>query len=409
MNSRADLGALLTFIIFSILAAMMAGCDSPPSDAVRFEVDLSQLITNGDFYPGADSVGIRGAVRPLSWARSIAMKDPNGDGIYSVEIRFADTAKGKTLDYKFKISGQHDRWESGRNRALVLNGSSRTLNRVFDEPVEELPASLTGDVRFHRDFTSKFLSLDRTIQVYLPPGYDQEENSLRQYPVLYMHDGQNIFDQRSAGAEWNMDEYAEDLIRNNQIEPVIIVGISNTDNRTIEYTPPKNDGAALGGEGGGAVHDNGDAYGRFLVEELLPFINRQYRTLTGPGNTALGGSSLGGLISMYFGLAYPDVFGALLVVSPAVWWNDSQILQIVESMEEPTFQRIWLDMGSDEGDNMLTGARQLKDLLVRNGWEEGENLSYMEAEGATHSERAWSARAESMLRFLYASHGAQDS
>jgi len=402
MHSRADLGAIITFIVFSILTALMAACDAPPSDAVRFEVDLNAQISDGAFIPATDSVGLRGAIRPLSWDKSIPMKDPNADGVYSVEIRFGDSAAGQILDYKFKISGGHDEWETGRNRSVSLTSSAQTVARPFNEPQADLAPSYTGNIRFHRAFTSAFLTEARDIQVYLPPGYDAPENSERQYPVLYMHDGQNIFDQRSAGAEWNVDESAERLITAGKIEPLIIVGISSTSNRLSEYTPPAGGSAASHEESGSPSLNSGDDYGRMLTREVVPFINTTYRTLPGPDNTSLGGSSLGGLITLYFGLRYPDSFGSLLVVSPSVWWNDSEILSLLDETRYPAFQRTWVDIGTDEGEAMVAGARKLRDALLAKGWVLDENLTYVEAPAATHSERAWSGRMEDILLYLYA-------
>lgn len=144
----------------------------------------------------------------------------------------------------------------------------------------------------------------------------------------------------------------------------------------------------------------GPQYGRFLVDELLPFINAEYRTQTGPAHTAVGGSSLGGLISMYLGLEYPDVFGHLAVISPSVWWDQRVILSMVADKPKSA-QRIWLDMGTAEGAGMLNGARDLKAALEVKGWQEGVDLAYMEDADATHSETAWAGRAEAILRFLF--------
>lgn len=145
----------------------------------------------------------------------------------------------------------------------------------------------------------------------------------------------------------------------------------------------------------------GSQYGQFLVEELIPFINAEYRTRTGPAYTAVGGSSLGGLISMYLGLEYPDVFGHLAVISPSVWWDERVILSMVADKLK-TDQRIWLDMGTAEGQGMLNGARDLKAALEAKGWQEGTDLAYMEDPDATHSETAWAGRAEAILRYLFA-------
>src|SRR5207244_9393636 len=123
-------------------------------------------------------------------------------------------------------------------------------------------------------------------------------------------------------------------------------------------------------------------------------------------HTGLGGSSLGGLISLYLGLKYPNVFGRIAVVSPSVWWSDNQIVHYTESLpKEPL--RIWLDIGTKEGGNAeaaqrtVDGARLLKETLIKKGWKAEKDLKYCEAAGAGHNERAWAARVEQILEFLF--------
>jgi predicted alpha/beta superfamily hydrolase len=261
--------------------------------------------------------------------------------------------------------------------------------------------TLTGEFRTHKGFHSRFLSADRDVLVYLPPGYDA--NKKQRYPVLYLHDGQNLFDGATSfikGAEWRVDEAAQSLIQSKAIEPVIIVGIYNAGkDRIDEYTPTADAKYKMGGKA--------DLYGRMIVEELKPFIDSTYRTLRDAKNTGLGGSSLGGLVSLYLALKYPNVFGEAAVVSPSVWWDKKMIVREVEAMKKRPRLRIWLDTGTKEGGNKsdaeetTTNARQLRDALVAKGWKEGKDLKYFEAEGAQHNEGAWAQRVEPMLRFLY--------
>jgi len=256
--------------------------------------------------------------------------------------------------------------------------------------------TLTGNFKIHQNFHSRFLSRDRDIVVYLPPDYDKEKT--RRYPVFYMHDGQNLFDGATSfipGQEWRVDETAEKLIKSGLIEPVIIVGIYNAgDQRIDEYTPTKDSQKNIGGKA--------DLYGRLLVEELKPFIDLHYRTLSDPANTGLGGSSLGGLVSLYLGLRYPDKFGKLAIVSPTVWWDNKIILREVESLPSKPNTRIWLDMGTEESKNGIAEARLLRDTLAKKGWSLDSTMLYMEAEGAKHNEAAWAERMEPILKFLFA-------
>jgi predicted alpha/beta superfamily hydrolase len=261
--------------------------------------------------------------------------------------------------------------------------------------------TLTGDIRYHKGFHSKILNNDRDVVVYLPPGYDKDKR--KGYSVLYLQDGQNLFDGATSfipGQEWRVDETAQSIIAAGKIEPLMIVGINNAGkDRVNEYTPAADARYKAGGQA--------DQYGRMLVEELKPFIDANYRTLKDAAHTGIGGSSLGGLVSMYLGLKYKDVFSKVAVVSPSVWWADNQIVHYVEALPQKPKLRIWLDIGTKEGRNpdeakqTTESARVLKETLIRKGWHEGQDLKYFEAEGAEHNERAWAARTDKILEFLF--------
>ncbi len=267
--------------------------------------------------------------------------------------------------------------------------------------VAQQPHTLTGDIRFHKAFHSNILNNNRDVIVYLPPVYEAHKE--KRYSVLYLHDGQNLFDGATSfipGQEWRVDETAQSLIAAGKVEPLIIVGIYNTGkDRVDEYTPAPDAKYKIGGKA--------DLYGRMLVEELKPFIDANYRTLSDARHTGLGGSSLGGLVSLYLGLKYPDVFGLIAVVSPSVWWANNYIVKYVEAERKRPPVRIWLDIGTREGSNAeaaqktVVDARLLKEALIRKGWKPGKDLSYFEADGAEHNERAWAARVESILEFLF--------
>ncbi len=240
--------------------------------------------------------------------------------------------------------------------------------------------------------------------VYLPPDYN-EANSAR-YPVLYMHDGQNLFDAATAfcNQEWGLDELAESLIRAGMVEPLIIVGIYNAgEKRIVEYTHVRD----RRGQGGRARR-----YARFLVEELKPFIDSEYRTLPDTANTGLGGSSLGGLVTLYLGLHYPQLFGKLIVMSPSVWWAHRAILREVRKAQGKFNQKIWLDTGTCEGtapDACVRNVRDLRDALLKRGWTLGRDLRHVEDEGAGHDEKAWGHRMKDALTFLFSSHPGERS
>jgi predicted alpha/beta superfamily hydrolase len=252
--------------------------------------------------------------------------------------------------------------------------------------------TLTGDVRTHDAFHSAFLPRDRSVVVYLPPDYAA---GTTRYPVLYLHDGQNVFDQATAfGDEWRVDETAQQLITARRIEPIIVVGVYNTgEHRVDEYTP-----TARPDKGGGG---HADDYGRMLVEELKPFVDRTYRTLPSAEHTAMGGSSLGGLLTLHLGLRYPMTFGKLAVLSPSVWWDDRVILREVAALQRKLNVRIWLDAGTREGAEVIPDARSLRDALVGKGWEIPKDLMYFEARGGEHNERSWAKRVGPVLKYLF--------
>jgi predicted alpha/beta superfamily hydrolase len=252
-----------------------------------------------------------------------------------------------------------------------------------------------GTLDHIRGFHSDILGNDRDITLYLPPGYGDRDDV--RYPVLYMHDGQNLFEAERAfipGQHWRLGEAADEAIASRTARPMIIVGIDNTGASRIDEYTPTHDPLR---NGGGKAND----YGRMILEELKPAIDGKFRTLPDAPNTALGGSSLGGLATLHLGLTHPDVFGNLAVMSPSVWWHNRAILSDVERFASPQRPRIWLDMGGREGVEGLNDARSLRDLLRSKGWSDDADFSYFEDRRADHSERAWAKRAPAVLEFLF--------
>ena len=259
--------------------------------------------------------------------------------------------------------------------------------------------TLTGNIKRHREFPSKVLGNRRDVLVYLPPDYSRF--SRQRYPVLYLHDGQNVFDAATsfAGVEWGVDETAQRLIRQKLIQPLIIVAISNMgEERVHEYAPtagvitphdhPKKRSRGLAG-----------MYGRFLIQELKPFIDWKYRTKPEGEFTGLGGSSLGGLATLAIGIIFSETFTRLLVMSPSVWWDDFAIIRLLGLVRKKPPLKIWLDMGTAEPG--WEQVHDLRDALIDCGWCHGIDLHYAEIPGAYHSEGAWAMRVEPALRFLF--------
>jgi predicted alpha/beta superfamily hydrolase len=259
--------------------------------------------------------------------------------------------------------------------------------------------TLTGNIQKLRNFRSKILANRRDVLVYLPRGYSRF--SQQRYPVLYLQDGQNVFDAATAFShvEWRVDETAQELIRKKLIQPLIIVAIANTgDERIHEYAPTRgviDDTAKRKKRSRGMARH----YGRFLTEELKPYIDRHYRTKREARDTGLGGSSLGALLTLSIGLWFPDVFQRLIVMSPSVWWDNQVIVKMVDELPQKLPLKIWLDTGTHEPG--WERARLLRDTLVERGWRLYDDLHYMEIEGADHSEGAWAARVDPALRFLF--------
>lgn len=257
-------------------------------------------------------------------------------------------------------------------------------------------AASPGQLRKFEKYRSRFLPRTRDLIVYLPPGY--EENAHSRYPVLYLQDGQNLFDGSTSfipGMDWHVKDTADQLIGQGAIRPLIIVGIYNTGKwRLGEYTPSRDKKM-----GGGKA----DRYGQMLLEEIKPFVESQYRTLSGPANTGLGGSSLGGLLAIYLGLRFPQVFGKLAVLSPSVWWNRGWILNFASRVALPARPRIWLDVGTKEGVRSAENVRRLCSVLVEKGWHEGGDLQFEVISGAEHNEAAWAQRVGPFLQFLFPS------
>lgn len=267
-------------------------------------------------------------------------------------------------------------------------------------PPEALPVADDSPphprLRLHRAFKSRYLADARNVVVYLPPSYEDEPE--RFYPVLYMQDGQNLFDGRTSfipGQTWQMGEHADAAIAADEIEPLVIVGIYNTgDRRIAEYTPDR-DWQMGGGEAA--------SYGLLLTQELMPWIATQYRVRREREATGLGGSSLGGLVTLYLGLRNAQHFGRLAVLSPSVWWNHKSILGFVNEHAPQIWDkpRMWLDVGDREGRRTLQNAEQLNTRLIANGWRPGETLQFERIGGGTHDEASWAARVRPMLRFLF--------
>jgi len=251
-------------------------------------------------------------------------------------------------------------------------------------------------LRLHRAFPSQTLPDKRDLIVYLPPGYDQ--NPERSYPVLYLQDGQNLFDGKTSfipGRTWAVREQADAAIAAGEVEPLVIVGVYNTGERRLAEYTHEPDLRMGGGEA--------KAYGQMMTQELMPWIASQYRTRQDRESTGLGGSSLGGLVTLYLGLLHGERFGKLAVLSPSVWWARKSILSYLNERAPDLWERprLWLDVGDREGRRTLQDVEHLARRLRANGWRAGETLHFERVAGGTHDEASWAHRVGPMLKFLF--------
>jgi len=371
---------------------------------VPLEVDMSAEVAAGRFEATQDQVGIRGSEPPLSWEKPILLQ-PRGNGRWGAELRFDSVPfGGRPVQYKFRIEkpGQSPdaNWEPGPNRLLALDTPAPRVARVFGAPPDGLALRRTGNIERLGRIASLHVT-PREVQVWLPPGYEREP--ARRYPVLYLHDGQNVFDAQAAGSEWQVDEAAQRGVTSGRLRPFIVVALSSKDaTRTDDYTPTtmtlsaERLGQKEAQRRGGGV----SAYARFLVEELKPAIDARYRTRPGRADTAVGGSSFGGLASMWLALHRPETFGAALVVSPSVWWDDGYLLRDVAATAPSPRPRLWVDMGAQEGEQAMKLARELVASLRKRGWS-ADGLQFVEDAQGRHDEASWARRVPAMLDFLY--------
>jgi enterochelin esterase-like enzyme len=258
----------------------------------------------------------------------------------------------------------------------------------------------TGDLRLH-EFRSRIFRNSRFVRVWLPPGYDDAENQGRDYPVLYLNDGQNLFEAASSytGVEWQVDETADRLIREGAVPPMIIVGIDHaTKDRNREYIPHRSMQPMM-------LRVQGRYYPDFLMKEVMPFVERNYRVATGPENTGLGGSSLGALIALYCATVRPGVIGRLLLESPSLWASNRQAIR--ESRTVRIWpERIFLAAGTAEAGSAERSRTVVDDVrelaaIVRRAVLSERRLRLVITEGAGHTESAWAERFPDALQFLF--------
>jgi predicted alpha/beta superfamily hydrolase len=242
--------------------------------------------------------------------------------------------------------------------------------------------AIIGNVEFHREIYSRIMDIRRDFFVWLPPAYD--ENVSRRYPVLYMHDGQNLIDPKTSytGKDWQVDEKVTRLIKEYKIKEIIVVGINNTNNRLEEYS----------------FTDRGEKYQKFIIEELKPFVDTEYRTLSDNKNTSIIGSSMGGLASFIIAWNHPEIFSMAGCMSSSFYYNDEKVFKMIDEYDGPKKHiKFYIDHGED---GLIRGQRMFC-KLTQLGYVVGTDLDYFYAPGAEHNESEWAKRLERPLIFFF--------
>jgi predicted alpha/beta superfamily hydrolase len=322
---------------------------------------------------------------------------PDGTRTLKLELR-----EGLAFEYRL-TRGSWDTVERNadgserRARTLEVRGDARVELRVerwTDTPGRALVArgTLTGTFEQIKDVKSPQLGNTRDLTVYLPPSY---RKGTKRYPVLYLHDGQNVFNELTAfiKREWRADEAAEALAARGH--EVILVAISNIGSRRAsEYLPFK---TRFNG-----YEARGEEYAAFVAKTVKPLIDARYRTLPGPTHTGIAGSSFGGIISLYTGLSYPNVFGFVGSFSPSLWVADHGMFHWVKEHPAPKGMRVWLDMGDHEGD--MPGERlYMQEMTEHLGDElrgQGAQVRVQFGKDGWHNEDAWAQRFPTALEWF---------
>lgn len=375
-------------------------------------VDVSFRVTVPADTPADAAVHVAGDFQgwdPGSAAHALTRLD---DGLYTITLAFEP---GTRIELKFTLGSwkQVERAADNTdvpNRALTIPASGPAAGpapHTFDFTVARWadgtppPSTITGKVT---TITVPGFLDGRRVWVYLPPGYEDAPNA--RYPVLYMLDGQNVFDQATSFAgEWQVDETCESLIAASAMRPIVVVAVDNAGSERLnEYAPWPDAEARAGGRG--------DQHLQAITSVLVPYIDAHYRTLPAPGGRALAGSSLGGLMTLYATYAHADTFGLGAALSPSLGWDEQHLTRFVRASRKPARSRIYMDMGTRERGNLwdpngngiddnIEYLRTMRDVLVAQGFVPGSDLMVVEDPGARHHETYWAARFPEALTFLF--------
>ncbi|HEX4956167.1 MAG TPA: alpha/beta hydrolase-fold protein [Thermoanaerobaculia bacterium] len=305
------------------------------------------------------------------WSRDVEPVAANAGG---TTFDFEITLERPFLYYKPVLQRHGElRWSQGPNHLLLANG--RKVRDLYPYFYADLDCGVC-DLQPHR---SRAGDRQHNLRIFTPPGY--EENTLQRYPVLYMQDGQNLFfpNEATNGQHWKVEETLLLLGTMNLIKKVIVVGIYPQE-RLTDYTRP-----------------GYESYGRYLAEELKPWVDERHRTLPGHEHTAVAGASLGGVVSCYLGWQYPEVFGMAASMSATFTYQDDLMERVRLEEKRPT--RFYLDSGWPEDNYEVT--RAMRNALLTRGYVEGRDLLYFAFPEALHNEQSWSLRLHLPFQYFF--------
>ena len=351
--------------------------------------DLTFMITVPD---STDNVYLVGGDKRLgNWKHSEAVKlDLVNDTLFTTTVSLP---KNKNIEFKFTRGGW-DKEALDKNISIPQNYS---INVSRQDTVyytihswkdwRSFPMSqITGDLIIHENVYSPQLDNFRTVLVWLPPSY--KTNVDKRYPVLYLHDGQNVFAAgfSLSGQEWGLDETVTALIAEQKIEEIIMVAVYNNKNRTAEYSPKR----------------RGNDYAEFLIFTIKPWIDQNYRTIPEREHTAVLGSSMGGIISFHLGWKYHQIFSMAGCLSPAFLVDNNEIVKRVKKTKENPDLKFTIQNGTEELEaRFQPSINKMIKYLKKKGYKENSDYLYRIYDGAHHSEGAWAQQVRDTLLFFF--------
>ncbi len=387
-------GAALQYHYIKRSTAQGSWCDS--ANATSLGSTLSQSITP---QPAAPYNG-KTIYYLSSWSSADLVYNNGGTFVGATMTKIGSgRVAGESL---FKINGVG---QAGENFEFVFSdghgnfdnppGGGNYLTSIDDFEVEDgnvfayqPPPTFSAPAILTHFVDSSVLNIPgRTVRVYLPRGYTQNVN--RRYPVVYFHDGQNVFDPGGPFGSWSADATATKEIGAGRMRETILVGIDNDSARIPEYQPPND---AYQG-----IQGRADAYASFVINNVRPYIDANFRTLNDAKNTVTIGSSMGGLVSLYLGREF-TTFGKIAAMSPALWISPNYVSQVNGETKKPL--RVHLDMGTAEGQSDFDNCLAMYDTHLAQNYSVNDDVEYVAGCGQQHNEAAWSVRLPEVFEFL---------